>query len=75
VFNQHLIRPEEEPEEGEEVEEHSATFLDATRKFMHQSDTTNNIILMRNKAENELYRLTAHGENTQMTDWLKKLCN
>jgi hypothetical protein len=31
VLDQHLTRPEEEPEEEEQVAEHKATFLDALK--------------------------------------------
>jgi hypothetical protein len=64
----HLTRPEEE----EEVAEHKATFLDAlkgleaARKYICQFDTENNIIVMCNKVENELYRLRAQ-EKKQKT--------
>jgi hypothetical protein len=49
VLDQHLTRPEEGPEE--EVAEHKATFVDAlkgleaARKYMHQFDIKNNIIV------------------------------
>jgi hypothetical protein len=58
VLGQHLTRPEEE----EEVIEHKATFLDAlkgleaARKYICRFDMENNIIVMCNEAENELYR-------------------
>jgi hypothetical protein len=54
-----LGRPKEEPEEEEEVAEHKTTFLDllkvleAARKYIHQFDTKNSIIVMCNKVENE----------------------
>jgi hypothetical protein len=50
-----LTRAAEEPEEEEEVAEHKATFLDAlkglraTRKYIHQFYTQNNITVMCNK--------------------------
>jgi hypothetical protein len=56
VLEQHLTRPEKEPEE--EVAEHNATFLDvlkgfkAARKYIQQFDTKNNITVTRNKVEN-----------------------
>jgi hypothetical protein len=62
VLDQHLTRPEEEPEE-EEVVEHKTTFLDtlkgleAARKYLRQFDM-NNITIMCNKVENELYNYT-----------------
>jgi hypothetical protein len=31
VLDQHLARPEEEPEEEEEITKHKATFLDALK--------------------------------------------
>jgi hypothetical protein len=63
VLDQHLTRPEEE-----EVSEHKATFLDAlkglevSRRYMCQFDTENNIIVMCNKVENELYTSRAQGK-------------
>jgi hypothetical protein len=76
VIDQHLTRPEEEGE----VSEQKATSLDAlneleaARKYMRQFDTSNNIILMCNKVENELYRLRTQREKKQKTliEWLKK---
>jgi hypothetical protein len=62
VLDQRSTRPEEEPEEEEEVSEHKATFLDALkilgagRKCRCQSDTEKSIIVMCNRVENELYR-------------------
>jgi hypothetical protein len=55
MFDQHLTRPAEEPEE-EEVAEHG---MEATREYMCQSDTEKNTVVMCNKVENELYRLRA----------------
>jgi hypothetical protein len=49
--------------------------LEAARKYMCQFYTKNNIIVMCNKVENELYTLRAKGEKKQKTDWLKKYCN
>jgi hypothetical protein len=55
ALHQHLTWPEEE----------EATFLDAlqgleaSREYMCQFDTENNITVMGNKVENELYRLRA----------------
>jgi hypothetical protein len=51
VVDPHLARPEEEPEEEEEVAEHRATFLDAlkgletARKHMCPFNTKNNITI------------------------------
>jgi hypothetical protein len=62
VLDQHLYGPEEEPEQ-EERAEHTAAFLDplkgleAARKYMCQIASKNNITVMCNKVENELYRL------------------
>jgi hypothetical protein len=36
--------------------------LEAARKYICQFDTKNSIIVMCNKVENELYRLTAQAE-------------
>jgi hypothetical protein len=64
------------PEEEEEVAEHKTTFLDAmkgleeARKYMCQFDTENNIIVMCNEVENELYRLRAQEKNKQKTLFL-----
>jgi hypothetical protein len=75
VLDQHLNRPKEEL--GEEVAEHKATFLDvskgleASRKYINQFDTKNNIIVMCNKVENKLYRLRAQ-EEKKTKDRLKK---
>jgi hypothetical protein len=63
VLDQHLSRPEE----AEEVAEHKVTFLDAqkeleaARNYMCHFDTENNISVMCNEVENELYRLRAQG--------------
>jgi hypothetical protein len=71
---QHLTKSEEGPEEEEKVAEYKATFLDAligleaTRKYICQVHTKNNIIVMCNKVENELHRLRAQGEKKQKTD-------
>jgi hypothetical protein len=52
MLDEHFTRPEEEPEEEEEVAEHKATFLDslkgleAARNNIHQFYTKNNIIVM-----------------------------
>jgi hypothetical protein len=48
--------------------------LEAARKYMCQFDTENNITVMCNKVENEIYRLTAQEEKEQKTliEWLKK---
>jgi hypothetical protein len=78
VLGQHLTMPEEETEE--EVAEHKATLLDglkgleAARKYIHQFDTKNSIIVMCNKVENELYKLRAQEEKKQRTliELLKK---
>jgi hypothetical protein len=73
VLDLHFTRPQEEPEEEEEVAEHKATFLDAekgleaAREHICQFDIENNIIVMFNKVENELYRLRAPGEEKQKT--------
>jgi RNA-binding protein YlmH len=73
VLGQHLTRPKEKPEEEEEVAEHKATFLDASkgleasRKYINQFYTENNITVMYNKVENKLYRLRVQGEKTQKT--------
>jgi hypothetical protein len=78
VLRQHLSRPEEEPEQEEEVAEHKATLFDAlkgmeaARKCIYQFDTKNNIIVMCNKVETELYTVIAQGEKKQKTDWFKK---
>jgi hypothetical protein len=48
---------------------------EAARKYIHQFDTKNNIVVMCNKVENELYGLRAQREKKQKTDWLKKYCN
>jgi hypothetical protein len=74
VLDQHLTRPEEETKN----EVAKVTFLDAlkgleaARKYICQFDTKNNIIVMFNKVENELYRLRAQREKKQKSDWLKK---
>jgi hypothetical protein len=58
VFDQHSTRPEEEPEEEEEVAKHKVTFLDAlkeleaAKQYMHQFDTMNGITVKCNKVEN-----------------------
>jgi hypothetical protein len=76
VLDQHLPRPEEEPDKEEA--EHKPTFLvtvrglETARKYIHQSDTKNNTTVMRNKAETELHTLTAQEEEKQKTDWWKK---
>jgi hypothetical protein len=78
VLDKHLTRPEEGPEEEEEVAEHKATFLDtmkgleATRKYIHQFDIKNNITVSCNKVKNELYRLRAQREMKQTSGWSKK---
>jgi hypothetical protein len=46
--------------------------LAAARKYIQQFHTKNNITVMRNEVENELYRLRAQGEEKQTTDPLKK---
>jgi hypothetical protein len=69
-----LTRPEEEPEEEEQVAEHKATFLDAlkwleaARKYMCQFGTKNNVIVTCSKDGNELYTLRAQ----EGKEWLKK---
>jgi hypothetical protein len=73
VLDQHLIKPEE-PEVEEETEEHKATFLDAlkgletARMYICQYDAKNNITVMRDKGENELYKLRVQREKKQKTD-------
>jgi hypothetical protein len=75
-----LTRPEEEPEEEEEVAEHKATFfvalkgLEATVKCICQFGTENNVIVMCSKVANELYRLRAQEKKKQkfLIEWLKK---
>jgi hypothetical protein len=68
VLLQHLIRLEEE-----EIVKHKAALLvalkglETARKYIHQFDTKNNITVMCNKGENELYILTAQGEKKQKT--------
>jgi hypothetical protein len=71
VLDQQLTRPEEEMEE--EVAEDKTTFLDAlkgletARKYMCQFDTKDNITVMCNKVENELYRpRTQEKRNNQL---------
>jgi ribosome-binding ATPase YchF (GTP1/OBG family) len=60
VLDQYLTRPKEKPEE--KVAEHKATFLDALKRLQEPESThdknTKNIIVMCNKVENELHRLT-----------------
>jgi uncharacterized small protein (DUF1192 family) len=66
-----------------EVAELKATFLDAiqeleaARKYMCQFNTENNITVMCNEAENEIYRLTAQEKKKYktLTEWLRKRCN
>jgi hypothetical protein len=68
MLDQHLTRPEEEPEEEEAVAEHIVTVLvalhglETARKYMCQFDTENSIAVMGNEVENELYRLRAWGK-------------
>jgi hypothetical protein len=75
VLDQHLTRPEEEPEEEKEVVQPKVTFLDAlkgleaARKYIHRFDTKRSIILMCSVTEDELYRLRAGGEKKQKTGW------
>jgi hypothetical protein len=68
-----LTRPEKP--EKEEAAEHKARLLgalkglEAARMYIRQFDTKNNITVMCNKVENELYRLRAQVEKKQkMTD-------
>jgi hypothetical protein len=51
--------------------------LAAAGKYTCQLDMENNIIVLCNEAENQLYRLTAQEEKSQktLTEWLKKQCN
>jgi hypothetical protein len=42
------------------------------QKYICRFDNKNSIIVMRNRVENELYRLRAQGEKKQKTDWMKK---
>jgi hypothetical protein len=80
VLDQHLTRPQEEPEEEGKVAGHKATILDAlkeqepARKYLCQFDTENSFISLCNKVENELYRMRAQGQKEQksLIDWLKK---
>jgi hypothetical protein len=75
VLDEDLTRLEEELEAEEEVEvaECKATFMDplkgleAARKYIHQFDTKNSIIVMCNKLESKLYRLRAQGEKERLT--------
>jgi hypothetical protein len=68
MIDQHLTKSEERPEKEEEVAEHKATSLDAlkrleaTKKYICQFYTKNNIIVMCNKVENELHRLRVRRE-------------
>jgi hypothetical protein len=63
-----LTRPEEDPEEEEEVAVHKATFLvalkglESARKCMCQFGSENNVIVMCSKVENELYGLKTQGK-------------
>jgi hypothetical protein len=68
--------------EEEKVAEHKATFfnalkaLEATRKYMCQFDTENNIIVTCNIIENKLFRLRAqHKMKKTPIEWLNKQCN
>jgi hypothetical protein len=71
-----MPRPEEEPDEEEADYKvtylHAVRGLEAARKYTCQSATKNNIIVMCNKAENELHTLRAQEEEKQKTDWSKK---
>jgi hypothetical protein len=59
------------PLEGEEIAEHKATFLgalkglNATRRYKCEFDTKNNIIVMCNRVENELYKLRTQEKKKQ----------
>jgi hypothetical protein len=72
VLDEDLTRLEEKLEEEAEVAECKAAFLDplkgleASRKYINQFDTKNNIIVMCNKVENKLYRLRAQGERKRL---------
>jgi hypothetical protein len=76
ALDQHLIKPEE-PEVEDEIEEHKATFLnalkelEAARMYICQSVAKNNINVMCDKGENELYILRAQRQK-KTKDWLKK---
>jgi hypothetical protein len=80
MLDQHLTRPEEEPEEEEEVAEHKTTFLDAlqrleaARKDMCQFVTKNSIIIMHNKVEINYTDLELKKKKKQktLTDSVKK---
>jgi hypothetical protein len=71
VLVQYFTRPEENPEEEEEVAEYKATFLDAlkileaARKYICQFDTKNNITVMCTEVENELHKLTQEKKATK----------
>jgi hypothetical protein len=52
--------------------------LEAARKYMCQFDTKNNIIVMCNEVENELYRQSLRRrkkKHESLIEWLKKKCN
>jgi type I site-specific restriction-modification system R (restriction) subunit len=78
-----LTRPEEEPEEKEEVVEHEAAFLDAlkrleaARTYINQFETMNSIIVISNKVKNELCSLRAQEKKNQeaLTECLSKWAN
>jgi hypothetical protein len=70
VLDQKLTRPEKELKE--EVAEEKTLLdsikeLEAARKYMCLFDTKNNIILMCNKVENELYRLRTKKKKLLLT--------
>jgi hypothetical protein len=63
----------------EGVAEYKETFLDtlkrleASTKYMRQFDTKNNITVICNKVENELYKPRAPGKrNKTLIEWLVK---
>jgi hypothetical protein len=63
-----VFRSKERPEEEEEVAEHKATFLEASRKYINQFDTENNITVMCSKVENKLYRLRKEKSKRQVKE-------
>jgi hypothetical protein len=81
VLDQHLTRPEEESESEEEVAEHKTTFwdalkgLEAARKCISQSHMENNITVMSNRVENELYRELKEKRNKRLLLTLTRICN
>jgi hypothetical protein len=64
MLDQWLTRPEKGPEGDKEV---ALKGLEAARKYTCQFDTKNNITVMCNKVENELYKPRAQGKKKHET--------